>query len=69
MEMIVHNEKLKSARVKKGLSTIKLAKAAGMSDSRISQIETGKAKSIRADNLFKICKVLDIKVEDVISFV
>lgn len=69
MGMIIHNEKLKMARLKKGLSIVKLAKAAGMSDLRISQIETGKAKSIRADNLFKICKVLDIKVEDVISFV
>lgn len=69
MGMIIHNEKLKMARLKKGLSIVKLAKAAGMSDLRISQIETGKAKSIRPENLYQICKALDIEVEEAISFV
>ena len=69
MAMVVHPERLKMARLKKGLSGIALAKIVGMSNLRICQIETGKAKSIRPENLYKICKALDIEVEDVISFV
>ena len=69
MAMVVHTERLKMARLKKGLSGIALAKIVGMSNLRICQNETGKAKSIRPENLYKICKALDFEVEDVISFV
>lgn len=69
MKMNIRADKLRMERYKKGLSIQSLAETVGMSYTRIMQIENGTAKNVRADNIYKICKALDIEVEDVISFV
>lgn len=53
-------EKIKEARIKKGLSQTDIAKAIGVSNAFICQLESGK-KRMSAENLLKLSKVLKVK--------
>ena len=69
MAMIIHTERLKMARYKKGLSLSALSEQVGLTRARLIDIEAGKANGIRPENALKICNVLEIDMEDLISFV
>lgn len=51
-------DRIKHARESKGLDQAPLAKAAGITVSALSQIETGVTKSPRPETLFKIADAL-----------
>lgn len=54
-------EKLKSIRIKKGLTTYQLSELSGISQSTISKMENGKRK-IETDTLQRIAKVLNVPI-------
>lgn len=57
--------RLKQARLKKGLTQEELAKVADVSQSSICYIERGKIP--RMDTLQKICKALEIQIQELIE--
>lgn len=57
------NEKLKQARIVKGLSQIDLAKRIGVSRQTINMIENG-AYNPTIELCIKICKELDVTLND-----
>lgn len=60
------NKKLKKLREEKGLSQAELAKMAGVSQTAISDVETG-SKMPKLDTAMKICKALNVKLMDVVE--
>ncbi len=60
------NKKLKKLREEKGLSQAELAKMAGVSQTAISDVETGN-KMPKLDTAMKICKALNVKLMDVVE--
>lgn len=60
------NKKLKKLREEKGLSQAELAKMASVSQTAISDIETGN-KMPKLDTAMKICKALNVKLMDVVE--
>lgn len=59
--------RLKDARTKKGLTQAQVAKQADTGTNRYAVIERG-AENITVNKLEKLCKVLGIKVKDIIPF-
>jgi transcriptional regulator with XRE-family HTH domain len=53
--------KLKEYRERKGLSQAQLAKAVGVRQATISDLETGKSRRIELDVLDKLARVLGVK--------
>lgn len=68
MKMVIDTQKIKLARYRKGMTPSEVASQTGLSYGRVCDIERGKAGTVRAENLFKLCKVLDLRVDDVVSF-
>jgi transcriptional regulator with XRE-family HTH domain len=52
--------RLRHARNLRGMSQAKLAKAAGVKQAAISQLETGESKSFRGTTLVSICQALKV---------
>lgn len=52
--------RLKRARKLRGLSQVQLAKAAGVGQSSVSEVETGESKSPRGTNLVTLAQILKI---------
>jgi len=68
MKMLIDAQKIKLARYRKGMTQGEVASQTGLSRVRVCTIESGKAGTVRAENLFKLCKALDIRIDDVVSF-
>lgn len=60
MDWIKIGEKIKQARIKKGLSQTDVAKLMGVSNAFICQLESGKKKT-SVENLIKLSKTLKVK--------
>lgn len=65
--MSILGENIKRVRMNLGLSIKELSEKAGVGSSTISQIETGKRKSLRSESLEKVAKALDVNVNDLFS--
>lgn len=57
---------IKEIRQKRGISQNKLAKAVGISQSALSDIETGVTKNPRFNTIMKIADVLKVPVESLV---
>ena len=64
--MSVIGDKFKECRLEKGLSLIEVAASAGVSESEVFRIETGRRKNPSASILVKIGKVLGFANDDVL---
>jgi HTH-type transcriptional regulator, competence development regulator len=60
-------ENIKKYRLNLGLSIKELSEKSGVGSSTISQIETGKRKSLRSESLEKIARALNLNVNDLLS--
>ena len=60
-------ENIKKYRLNSGLSIKELSEKSGVSSSTISQIETGKRKSLRSESLEKVAKALNLNVNDLLT--
>lgn len=60
-------ENIKRFRIKLGLNIKELSDKAGVGSSTISQIETGKRKSLRSESLEKIAYALGISTNDLLN--
>lgn len=60
-------ENIKKYRLNSGLSIKDLSEKSGVSSSTISQIETGKRKSLRSESLEKVAKALNLNVNELLS--
>lgn len=58
---------LRELRVKKGLTTREVKTAIGISDSYISQLETGNAKNPSITSLFAIASFYGVTLEDILD--
>jgi transcriptional regulator with XRE-family HTH domain len=58
---------IKELRMKRGISQNELARRAGVKQSVLSYIETGRTKHPRIDTLTAIAAVLGVKVEDLMK--
>lgn len=58
---------LRELRLKKGLSQMELAERAGVKQSVISYIESGRTKNPRIDTLASIAKVLGVPIEKLLK--
>lgn len=58
-------EKFRAARARAGLSQAKLAKAAGVSQQLVGEIEAGRARSTKS--IYKIAEALNIKAYELDS--
>lgn len=56
-----YREIIKNQRISKGISQNKLAKDVGITQTFMSEIESGR-KTLSLEVFFKICKVLEIKL-------
>ena len=63
MEISILGINIKRIRESKGLSAYKLAKEAGISQSTISQIESGDRKSLNSSTVDKIAKALEVTTD------
>lgn len=63
MEISILGINIKRIREDKGLSAYKLAKEAGISQSTISQIESGDRKSLNSSTVDKIAKALEVTTD------
>ena len=61
-------ERLKKARLEKGMTQVEVAKKAGMGTNRYAVVERGEAENITVNKLEKIVKALGIKGSDVLPF-
>ena len=61
-------ERLKKARLEKGMTQVEVAKKAGMGTNRYAVVERGEAENITINKLEKIIKALGIKGSDVLPF-
>lgn len=52
--------RLKRARKLRGLSQVELAKAAGVGQSSVSEVETGESRSPRGTNLVELARILRV---------
>lgn len=52
----------------RGMQSVDLARAIGITKANLSILKTGKAKAIRFSTLEQICKVLDCQPGDLISY-
>ena len=57
-------QRLRELRDKRGISVSELAKRANMDDGALGKVLRGN-RGLRADELFCLCYVLDVNVEDV----
>lgn len=55
-------EKVKEARLKKGLTQLQLAQKLGIDQGRLSLIENGKVGNLKMSTIQKICKTLKIRI-------
>ena len=60
-------ENIKKYRLNLGLSIKELSEKSGVCSSTISQIETGKRKSLRSESLEKVARALNLNVNDLLS--
>lgn len=60
-------ENIKKYRINLGLSIKDLSEKSGVSSSTISQIETGKRKSLRSESLEKVARALNLNVNELLS--
>jgi HTH-type transcriptional regulator, competence development regulator len=67
MNISVLGSNIKRIRELKGISAYKLAKAAGIGASTISQIETGNRQSLTSKTIEKIAAVLDITPNELLE--
>lgn len=61
-------ERLKKARLEKGMTQLQLAEKAGMGVNRYAVIERGEAKNITINTLEDIARALGVKGSDIIPF-
>ena len=61
--MVKLGAKLKHLRMRKGLSQVAVARQAGISKAYYHQLEKSDRKQASAEILYKICKVLDVRLE------
>jgi len=61
-------QRLRDARLKKGMTQAEVAKKAGMGTNRYAVIERGGAKNIMMSTFEKIIKALDAKSKDILPF-
>jgi transcriptional regulator with XRE-family HTH domain len=61
-------EKLKRARLEKGMTQAEVAKKAGIGTNRYAVVERGEAENITINKLEKIVKALGIKGSDILPF-
>jgi len=61
-------ERLRKARLEKGMTQVEVAKKAGMGTNRYAVVERGEAENITINKLEKIVKALGIKGSDVLPF-
>lgn len=61
-------EKLKKARLEKGMTQAEVAKKAGIGTNRYAVVERGEAENITINKLEKIVKALGIKGTDILPF-
>ncbi|HEX8762868.1 MAG TPA: helix-turn-helix transcriptional regulator [Candidatus Saccharimonadales bacterium] len=61
-------EKLKKARLEKGMTQAEVAKKAGIGTNRYAVVERGEAENITINKLEKIVKALGIKGSDILPF-
>lgn len=58
---------LAETRIKSGLSQIELSRKSGVARSYISEMESGKYNNPRVLVLYKLSKVLNCKIDDLLS--
>lgn len=61
------NEKVKSLRIRKGMTQEELSKKAGISRQTLNYIETGKTVNITVATLMKLAEVLEFKADDLVN--
>lgn len=61
MELLAYREVIKRKRLALGISQNKLAKEVGITQTFLSEIESGR-KAPSVEVLFKLCQALDIQV-------
>lgn len=61
------NEKVKSLRMRKGMTQEELSKKAGISRQTLNYIETGKTVNITVATLMKLAEVLECKADDLVN--
>mgnify|MGYP002658112992 FL=1 len=61
------NEKVKSLRIRKGMTQEELSKKAGISRQTLNYIETGKTVNITVATLMKLAEVLECKADDLVN--
>ncbi len=61
-------ERLKKARLEKGMTQVEVAKKAGMGTNRYAVVERGEAENMTINKLEKIVKALGVKSSDIIPF-
>ena len=70
-EEVTHHEyiaqRLKQIRKKRGLNQTQLSKKIGLSRTSIVNMESGNQK-ISIDNLYMLCKILDVKSSEFLPF-
>lgn len=65
MSIIINLDQLLEER---GMQSVELANAIGITKANLSILKTGKAKAIRFSTLERICEVLDCQPGDLISY-
>lgn len=58
---------IREIREKKGISQNRLAKIVGVSQSALSDIESGKTKNPRFSTIMKIAKALNVSIETIMG--
>lgn len=61
------NEKVKSLRIRKGMTQEELSKKAEISRQTLNYIETGKTVNITVATLMKLAEVLECKADDLVN--
>jgi len=60
-------ERIRAAREAKGMTTVQLAAAVGVSQSAVSNWETGAGRAPSRDNAVKVARVLGITVDELLA--
>jgi transcriptional regulator with XRE-family HTH domain len=61
-------ERLRKARLEKGMTQAEVAKQAGMGTNRYAVVERGATSNMTINKLEKICEALGVKGSDIIPF-
>ena len=65
--MFVYNqERIKERLEIQNLTQAQLSEMVGVSQSTLSQIFSGRQKTVNLDTIYKICKILNLKINEII---